>query len=128
MFGINSGMVAVAAVVAFGFVTVDDAAKGWAQPAQAFTRNHDGTSDSTVVQNGVLRERAAAALRALTEKQDANRAAAEPVGRSNCHDQSWPYYSNDCLVRVDGTEPAAVIRVVQIDRRAGDRVLAGQVQ
>ncbi len=128
MFGINSGMVAVAAVVAFGFVTVDDAAKSWAQPAQAFTRNQDGTSDSTVVQNGILRERAAAALRALTEKQDVNRTAAEPVERPNCHDQSWPYYSNDCLVWVDGTEPAAVIRVVQIDRRAGDRVLAGQVQ
>jgi hypothetical protein len=122
MIGISKGMVAVAALVAFGLVTVDDMAKGLAQPAQAFTQSEDAEHDDLVVRNGVLRERAATALRTLTETQEAARKAAEPTEQSTCRDQVWPYYSNACLVRRDGTEPRAVIRVVQIDRLGGEAI------
>jgi hypothetical protein len=37
----------------------------------------------------------------------------EPAARPNCHAQTWPYYSNDCLVRSDGGPVIRVVRVIQ---------------
>jgi hypothetical protein len=128
MIGISKGMVAVAALVAFGLVTVDDMAKGLAQPAQALTQTEDAEHDDMVVRNAVLRERAATALRTLTEKQEAAPKAAEPAEQSRCRDQVWPYYSNACLVRRDGTEPKVAIRVVQLDRLDGEAVRPRRLQ
>jgi hypothetical protein len=119
MIGISKGMVAVAAVVAFALVTVDDMAKGLVQPAQALTHSQDAEPDAVVVRNGMLRERAATALRTLTDQQEAGKPTAEPAERSTCRDQVWPYYSGACLVRRDGTEPLPVVRVVQIERLGG---------
>jgi hypothetical protein len=119
MVGISKGMVAVAALVAFGIVTVDDMARGLATPAQSYAQTQDATADHIVL-DGALRDRAAAALRTLTERQEANRAATEAKAWLTCHEQSWPYYSNDCLVRSDSAEVMPVVRIVRIERLAGE--------
>jgi hypothetical protein len=116
MAGISKTMVAVSAVIAFGLVTLDDMTKGVAEPAlQVGT----ATSDAIVMPDAVLRARAAAALHNLTDKQQAQPV---PAGWNKCSEQSWPYYSNDCLADRNGAEPLPNIRVVRVDRQATDQV------
>lgn len=125
---ISKGMVVAAALIAFGFVVVDDMAKGVTASGPALAQGHEAASDALVVQHGILRQRAAASLQALSEKQENGRAVTEPAGRPTCGNQSWPYYSNDCLVGTDGAEPRPVIRVVQIDRQPAGQVVAARFQ
>jgi hypothetical protein len=115
MAGVSKTMVAVSAVIAFGLVTVDDMAKGVAKPV---AQSQAATSDDIVMRDGILRARAAAALRSLTDRQQAN---SETVARPKCGEQIWPYYSNDCLALRDGAKPSPTIRLVRVDRRTADQ-------
>ena len=128
MIGISKGMVAAAAVIAFGLVTVEDMAKGSNTSASAHTRSQNSVSDSAVIEHGALRERATETLRALLEQQRAERAGVKPAERPKCSEQSWPYYSNNCLVRPGGPEPRRVVRVVQVDRPADGSVVLARLQ
>jgi hypothetical protein len=114
MIGISKGMVAAAAVIAFGLVSVEDMTKGPAKPAAAHTQSQNSVSDSTVIEQGVLRERATATLRALLEQQKAERAGAKPAEKPKC------------LVRPEGAEPRRVVRVVQVDRPVDGAVMLEQ--
>jgi hypothetical protein len=127
MVSISKGMVAVAALVAFGFVTVEDMTKGLAKSAPSFTQNQDATPDHVVVFDGALRNRAAEVLHTLTKEQAANAAASEPAASQKCREQSWPYYSGDCLVRQDGAGPSRV-RIVRMDRLAGGTLQAASLR
>ena len=127
MIGISKGMVAAAAVIAFGLVAVEDMAKGSAKPASAHTQSQSSVSDSTVIEQSVLRERAAATLRTLLEQQQADRAATKPAERPKCSEQSWPYYTDNCLARPDGAEPRRVVRVVLVDRQADGEVILAKL-
>jgi hypothetical protein len=113
--GISKGMVVAAAVIAFGVVTVEDIAKGLIS-APSFSEARAATTDDAVVQNGALRRRAAESLRVLLEQQASERGAQVSAASHKCREQSWPYYSGDCLVRRDGGRVAPVARVIGIDR------------
>jgi len=128
MIVISKGMVVASALIAFGFVVVDDMARGVTESGPALAQSHEAASDALVVQRGILRLRAAASLQALSEKQQSGRRATEPAERPTCGNQSWPYYSNNCLVGTDGAEPPPVIRVVQIDRQPAGQVVAARFQ
>ena len=125
---ISKGMVVASALIAFGFVVVDDMARGVTESGPALAQSHEAASDTLVVQHGILRERAVASLQALSEKQESGRRPTEPAERPTCGDQSWPYYSSNCLVGTDGAEPRPVIRVVQIDRQPGAQVAPTRFQ
>jgi hypothetical protein len=123
MVGISKGMAAVAAVVAFGLVTVDDFVGALAKSAPSLAQTEDATTDAAVVQEAALRERAAQALRDLIAKQGATRAEPESAGMAtvagpNCREQTWPYYSGACLVRGTESPVRTAIRVVAIERVA----------
>jgi hypothetical protein len=117
MVHIGKGMVAIAAVAALGFLTVEDVAKGLITPAQSYAEGQDVGRDKAVVQNCALRDRAATSLRTLTEKQAANRGT-EP----KCGEQSWPYYSGDCLVRSHNRQAVPAVRIVGAQGRPVARV------
>jgi len=124
---ISKGMVVASALIAFGVVIVDDMARGVTESGPALAQSHEAASDALVVQQGILRQRAVAALQTLSDKQESGgRTATEPAERPTCGNQSWPYYSNNCLVGTDGAEPRPVIRVVQIDRQPGGRVVTAR--
>lgn len=123
---ISKGMVVASALIAFGVVIVDDMAGGVTESGPALAQSHGAASDALVVQQGILRQRAASSLQALSAKQESGQTAAEPAQRPTCGNQSWPYYSNNCLVGTDGAEPRPVIRVVQIDRQPGGRVVTAR--
>jgi hypothetical protein len=123
---ISKGMVVASALIAFGFVVADDMARGVTESGPALAQGHGAASDALVVQQGILRQRAASSLQALSAKQESGQTAAEPAQRPTCGNQSWPYYSNNCLVGTDGAEPRPVIRVVQIDRQPGGRVVTAR--
>jgi hypothetical protein len=125
---ISKGMVVASALIAFGFVVVDDMARGVTESGPALAQSHEAASDALVVQHGILRQRAAASLQALSEKQEIGRRPTEPAERPTCGNQSWPYYSSNCLVGTGGAEPRPVIRVVQIDRQPVVQVAAARFQ
>jgi hypothetical protein len=127
MVRISKGMVAVAALVAFGFVIVEDMTKSLAKSATPFTQNQDATPDHVVVFHGALRNRAAKVLHTLTEEQKANDVASEPAASPKCREQTWPYYSGRCLVRQDGADSSPV-RIVRIDRLAGGTLQAASLR
>lgn len=114
---ISKGMVVAAAAIAFGLVAVEEMAKAPISGA-SFTDARTATTDDAVVQNGALRRRAAETLRALIERQDGARTPGFPALSQKCRDQSWPYYSGDCLVRSGGTEITPPVRIVRVDRPA----------
>ena len=111
MVGISKANVMIAAVVAFGLVTVDDTASGLAKSSPAVTQFQDAR-DEIIVQEAGLRARAAAALEALVIRQNAK--SAEPVlapaAQSKCGDQTWPYYSGDCLVQSKNDRSHAAVQ------------------
>lgn len=114
---ISKGMVVAAAVIAFGIVSVDDATKGFTTtPTFSFTEAQAATTDDVVVREGALRRQATETLRILTEKQESGRAPGASAVSQECRDQSWPYYSGNCLVRGDGTDVAPAARIVRADR------------
>jgi hypothetical protein len=125
---ISKGMVVASALIAFGFVVVDDMARGVTASGPALAQSREAASDALVVQHGTLRQRAAAALQTLSEKQEDARTPAEPAERPACGNQSWPYYSNNCLVGIDGAEPRPVIRVVRTDLQLAGQVVAVRFQ
>jgi hypothetical protein len=119
---INKGMVIAAAAIAFGIVAVDDVTRSLV-PAASSTEALSATTDGVAVENALLRRRATETLRILLEKQQGDATPKLPALSQKCREQSWPYYSDECLVRSDGTRVAPAARIVAIDRPA-----AGPVQ
>jgi ectoine hydroxylase-related dioxygenase (phytanoyl-CoA dioxygenase family) len=130
MVGISKRMAAIAAVIAFGLVTVDDIVGALAKSAPSLAQIQDATTDDAVVQEAALRERAAGALRALTAKQAAKRAEPEvaSVAAPNCREQTWPFYSGDCLVRDADARVPRTIRIVGIESVADRSTLPPRLQ
>jgi hypothetical protein len=120
MVSISKGMVATAALIAFALVTVDDTTRGLAKPAPSLAQFQDATLDAVVIQESAMRQRAAAALRELTARQKAKSVeqGMAPVAEANCREQTWPYYSGNCLMRDSGTQVTAAVRVIAIQRVA----------
>lgn len=120
MVSISKGMAATAALIAFALVTVDDTTRGLAKSAPSLAQFQDATSDAVVIQEAAMRQRAASALRELTARQKAKSAepGMAPVAEARCREQTWPYYTGNCLMRDNGGQVPAAIRVIAIQRVA----------
>ena len=108
--------VLAAALIAFGLVAGEDIARGTAAPAP-FTA-HEMASDDLAIREAALRERAVRTLQVLLEKQANGAAAApvEPAPAPKCRDQTWPYYTDDCLVHSPGAKVHGAVRIVRAER------------
>jgi len=127
MAGISKGMVGLAALVAFGLVIGENVATGWSQSTASATQTQSVASDREVLRDAMLRARAVDTLRALLARRQAVREAHRPANMPQCREQSWPYYSGECLVASDG-RVAPVARVIPIDRPAGELLQMAQLQ
>ncbi len=126
MVRISKGMAVTAALIAFGLVTVDDTARGLAKSAPSMAQFEDARSDAVVVQETALRERATAALHALRAAQNAK--SVEPAIGSNCREQTWPYYTTNCLMRDNSEGVPAAVRIIPTQRYAENSTLATRPQ
>jgi hypothetical protein len=120
MVSISKGMAVAAALIAFALVTVDDTARGLAKSAPYLAQSRDATPDSVVIQESAMRQRAASALRELVARQKAKSVepGRVPVAEANCREQTWPFYTGNCLVPDNGAQVPAAIRVIAIQRVA----------
>lgn len=120
MVSINKGMAATAALIAFALVTVDETMSGLAKSAPSIAEFQDATYDAVVIQESAVRQRAASALRDLTARQKAKfvEPGMAPVADAKCREQTWPYYTGNCLMRDNGGRVPAAIRVIAIQQVA----------
>ena len=120
MVGISKTMVVSAALIAFALVTVDDTASGLAKSASSLAQFQDSAPDAAVIRESAMHQRAVSALRELVAKQKANSIAPGtiPVAEANCREQTWPYYSGNCLVRDNGARGPTAVRVIAIQQVA----------
>jgi hypothetical protein len=91
----TKGMIGLAALIASGFVAADEATRNRTAsilPADAVIS--DVKSDAEFER---LHLQAKAALQMLIERQQTNEQDRVAAARLECANQSWPYYSADCL-------------------------------
>lgn len=120
MVSISKGTAAIAALIAFALVTVNETTSGLAKSAPYMAQFQDATSDAVVMQESAMRQRAASALRELTARQKAKSAepGTAPVAKAKCREQTWPYYTGNCLMRDNGGRAPAAVRVIATQRVA----------
>jgi hypothetical protein len=116
---LTKGIVGLAALIAGGFVTIDTvvAERGRAASERVIVVPQSDAAVGTDFKG--LRQQANSALNVLLEREKiAQRAQAAVAGRPRCPEQTWPYYTADCLVVQNGVT-APTVRTVKIKNQNG---------
>jgi hypothetical protein len=112
MIGLTKEMIGLAAVFAFGFVGADQVVSSHINATPALSET-PGTFEDSTVDFVKLNQQAKTVLDQLIERQEANARERGEANRARCQEQTWPYYSADCLSAVTGSvrEPSRVVGV-----------------